>query len=109
MSSLYILYTRETISTFKRFIDRCELRYLAAIPAIVGLLFLASANATIYPWVFRIIAVIAFAKAVLALANPNDIYNKMAKWYMDSLSDRTNRLLGIIGVIFGTVILTWIK
>jgi hypothetical protein len=32
----------------------------------------------------------------------------MADWYFEKVSDQTNRLFGIIGIIFGTVILTWI-
>lgn len=109
MSSMFILYTRETVRAFKRFFDSYELRYLSVIPAVVGLLFLVSANAIIYPWVFRIIAVIAFAEAVLALINPNDIFNRMLDWYLGGLSDQTNRLFGIVGVIFGTLFIAWIR
>lgn len=106
--SFLILYTRETVNAFNKWFHRCELRYLSIIPAVVGLLFLMSANATCYPWVFRIIAVIAFAEAVLALINPRQIYSRMVDWYFGALSDRTQRLFGILGIIFGTVILTWI-
>lgn len=109
MSSLFILYTRETVNAFKKFFDSYELRYLAIIPAIVGLLFLVAANAIVYPWLFRIIALIAFAEAILALVNPNDIYIKLLDWYFEGLSDRTNRLFGIIGVVLGTFFIAWIK
>ena len=109
MSSLFILYTRETVNAFKKFFASYELRYLAIIPAVVGLLFLVAANAIVYPWLFRIIAVIAFAEAVLALVNPNGIYTKLLDWYFEGLSDRTNRLFGIIGVVLGTVFIAWIK
>ena len=108
-SSFYILYTRETIAAFKRFLDSYELRYLSIIPAIVGLLFLTSANAYCYPWVFRIIAVIAFAEAVLAFVNPNNIFSRMLDWYLGGFSDRTNRLFGIIGVILGTLFIAWVR
>ena len=108
-SSFYILYTRETVSAFKRFLDSYQLRYLSIIPVIVGLLFLVSANATCYPWVFRVIAVISFAEAVLAFVNPNNIFNRMLDWYLGSFSDRTNRLFGIIGVILGTLFIAWVR
>ena len=109
MCSLLILYTRESVITFKKLFDRYETRYLSIIPAVIGLLFLVSASATGYPWVFRIIAVIAFAEAVLAIVNPKKIYSRMLDWYFEDLSDQTHRLFGIIGLVFGTVILTWIK
>ena len=106
--SFLILYTRETVNAFKTWFDNCELRYLSIVPAVVGLLFLVSANATCYPWVFRVIAVIAFAEAAMVLLNPGQIYSRIVDWYFKGLSDRTHRLFGILGIIFGTVILTWI-
>lgn len=109
MCSFLILYTRESVTTFKKLFDNCETRYLSIIPAIIGLLFLVAASATGYPWVFRIIAVVAFAEAVLAIVNPDKIYSRMLGWYFEDISDRTHRLFGIIGLVFGIVILTWIK
>ncbi|MBC2713223.1 MAG: hypothetical protein HGJ94_20190 [Desulfosarcina sp.] len=109
MCSFLILYTRESVNALKKLFDSYELRYLSIIPAVTGLLFLVSASATGYPWVFRIIAVIAFAEAVLAIVNPNKIYSRMLDWYFGNLSDQTQRLFGIIGIIFGTVILTWLQ
>ncbi|HSO20512.1 MAG TPA: hypothetical protein VLT88_13700 [Desulfosarcina sp.] len=108
-SSFYILYTRETMRTFKKFIDSYELRYLSVIPAATGLLFLVGANAVRYPWLFRIIAVIAFAEAVLAIVNPNKIFSRMLDWFLVDASDRTNQLFGIIGVILGTLFISWIR
>ena len=109
MCSFLILYTRESVNALKKLFDSYELRYLSIIPAVMGLLFLFSASATGYPWVFRIIAVIAFAEAVLAIVNPNKIYSRILDWYFGNLSDQTQRLFGIIGIIFGTVILTWLQ
>ena len=108
MCSFLILYTREAVTTFKKLFDSYEIRYLSIIPVVIGLLFLVSANATCYPWVFRIIALAAFAKAVLAILNPQKIYSRMLDWYFMDISNRTHRLFGIIGIVFGTVILTWI-
>ena len=84
------------------------LRYLSAIPAVFGLLFLLSASSTPHPWVFRTIALLAFCEAVVALADPQHIYSRMVAWYIETCPDQTNRLFGIIGIIFGTLILTWI-
>ena len=108
-SSVYILYTRETIRAYKTFIERYELRYLAILPAAAGLLFMISAEAIAYPWMFRIIAVIAFAETILAIINPNKIVNRMLNWFLEDVSDRTNRLFGIFGVILGTLFISWIK
>ena len=68
-----------------------------------------SASATTYPWVLRVIGLLAIAEAVVAFTNPGKIYSRMLDWYFGKASDQTQRLFGIIGIIFGTVILSWIK
>jgi hypothetical protein len=106
--SCWVLYTRETVDTLKGWFQTYPLKYLSAIPAVFGFLFLVSASATAHPWVFRIIALLAFCEAVLAFTDPKKIYSRMLDWYFENVSDQTNRLFGVIGIIFGTAILTWI-
>jgi hypothetical protein len=108
LGSYLILYTAATVNTLNGWFKAYPLKYLSAIPAVVGLLFLISASSIIYPWVFWIIALLAFCEAVVAFADPQQIYSRMVDWYFGNVSVETNRLFGIIGLIFGTVILTWI-
>jgi len=109
IGSYLILYTRETVDVLKGLSQKYQPRYLSAIPAVFGLLFLISASATSYPWVFRIIGLLGVCKAIVAFTNPQKVYSRMLDWYFGNISDQTQRLFGIIGIIFGTVILTWIK
>ena len=106
--SFWILYTRETVDAIKGWRQTYPLKYLSALPVVFGILFLISASATTHPWVFRIIALLAFCEAVVAFTDPQKIYSRLLDWYFGNVSDQTNRLFGIIGIIFGTVILTWI-
>jgi len=108
ISSCLILYTRTTMDTLKGLFETYQPKYLSVIPAVFGLLYLLSAPAITYPWVFRIIGLLAFAEAVLYFINPHNIYQKLLEWYFN-ISDQTQRLFGIFGIIFGTAILTWIK
>ena len=108
ISSCLILYTRATVDAFKGLLQTYELKYLSVIPAVFGLLFLISASVTIYPWVFRIIGILACGEAVLTFTDPQKIYSRIIDWYLN-LSEQTHRLFGIISVIFGTAVLTWIK
>jgi uncharacterized protein YjeT (DUF2065 family) len=103
-----ILYTRETVDWFKDLYNTYQLKYMAAIPAVYGLLFLVPASFTTYPWVFRIIAVLSFCEAIVAFTDPQKIYSRLLDWYFENVSDQTQRMFGIIGIVFGTVILTWI-
>lgn len=109
ISTFLILYTRETVAAFQGLFQTYRLRYLSAIPAVFGLLFLISASATTYPWVFRIVGLLAICEAVVAFTNPQKLYSRMLDWCFGNISDQTQRLFGIIGIVFGTVILTWIK
>ena len=104
-----ILYTRETVNALKNLYGAYSLKYLSAIPGIFALLFLMAASATIYPWVLRIFGLLMACEAVLAFTNPYGVYSKMLDWYFGKVSDSTQRLFGIIGIILGTVILTWEK
>ena len=103
-----ILHTRETVDALKGMFQTYQLKYLSVIPAVYALLFMISASATTQPWIFRIIALLAFCEAIVAFTDPQKIYSRMLDWYFEKVSDQTQRLFGIIGIIFGTVILNWI-
>jgi hypothetical protein len=109
LSVLLILYTRETVDAFKKVFRSFPLKLMALVPAVVGLLFLISAGSIAYPWVFIVVGILALGEAVLAFTNPRNLYNRLLDWYFDKVSDQTQRFFGIIGIIFGTAILTWIK
>ena len=109
IGSYLILYTRETVNVLKSLSQTYQLKYLSAIPAVFGLLFLISSAGTIHPWVLTIIGLLAVGKAVLAFTDPQKIYCRMLDWYFENVSDQTQRFFGIIGIVFGTAILTWIK
>jgi uncharacterized protein YjeT (DUF2065 family) len=109
MSSCLILYTRPTVDAVKTVFRKYPLQYLSAIPAFFGIMFLIAAAATTYPWVLRVFGLLALLEAVTAFTDPKKIYSRMLDWYFEKISDQMQRLFGIIGVIFGTVILSWIK
>ena len=108
LCSYLILYTQESLDVLKGMFRTYPLKHLSAIPAVYALLFLICASATAHPWVFRIIGLLAAVEAVVAFINPQRIYSQMLDWYFGNVSAQANRLFGIIGIIFGTVILTWI-
>ena len=104
-----ILNTRKTVDALDGLFHTYPLKYLSAIPAVYGLLLLISASTTTHPWVLRVIGVLAVCEAIVAFANPQKVYSRMLDWYFGNVSDQTQRLFGIIGIVFGTVILTWLK
>ena len=109
ISACLILYTKATIDTLKNLADSYPLKYIAAFAAAIGVLFFICASATTYPWVLRLVALVAIAEGVLAYFNPQELYTRMLEWYFEKVSEQGHRLFGIIGIIFGTVLLSWIE
>jgi hypothetical protein len=108
VGSCLILYPQAVVNAVKALCNKVPLRGIGVIQAVFGLLFLISASAVTYPWVFRVIGLLAFAEAALAFFNPQGIYTRMLDWYFTKVTEQTQRLFGIIGIIFGTAILSWV-
>jgi len=102
-----ILYTDETRNVFKRLVQM-GLKAMSVIAFVMGLLLILAAPASHYPWFLRIIGLFALAEGVLLVINPQDIMNKVYGWFLDEASDQTFRASGIITVIFGTALISWI-
>ena len=103
-----ILYTSETKNLMRRMIKGIDLKILSILPFVAGVLFLLSASVCRFPWVIRFIGLMSLIEGVLAFTNPSNLYNKLMDWYLDSLSDQTHRLFGIITIIIGAAVLSWI-
>lgn len=106
--SCLILYTRASVDALNQLFRKYPLKYPAAVMALIGLLFFVSASATSHPWVLRIVGLLAIGEGVLAFTDPQKIYTRCLDWYFEKVSDQGQRLFGIIGVIFGTVVVSWI-
>jgi len=102
-----ILYTDETRNVFKRLVQM-GLKAMSVIAAVMGLLLILAASASHYPWFLRIIGLFALAEGVLLFINPRDIMGKIYDWYLEQASEQTFRATGIITVIFGTALISWI-
>ena len=106
--SCAILYTPQTREATSAFIHQTPTKVMAAIPFICGVLFLIAASSGIHPWVIRAFGVLAMLKGVFIFLNPNDLYQKTLQWYLETLSDQAHRFMGILTVILGTALLSWI-
>ena len=103
-----ILYTNETKNIVKSIFNNVDQKILLAIPFILGILFILSASATRIPWLIRAIGLMAVIEGVVFFIIPKDLYDKFIDWYLNSLSDQTYRLSGILGIIIWIAILSWI-
>ena len=102
-----ILYTDATRNVFKQLVQM-GLKTMSVIAVVMGLLLILAAAASHYPWVLRIVGVLALAEGVVLFINPQDIMGKIYDWYLEQASEQTFRATGIITVIFGTALISWI-
>jgi len=106
--SLSIIYTTESRNVMKRLFEKTDRKILSVFPAIIGVLLFISASWSLHSWFLRMLGIMAVIKGVIIFINPKNLYDEMTNWYLNSLSDQTYRFLGIVWIIIGTAILSWI-
>lgn len=104
-----ILYTQPMVQTLLGLVKNAQMKKLAVLPALFGLMFLISASASVFPWLMRIFGILAIAKAVMAFIDPKGGYSRLTQRYFEAMTERMHRAMGILTVVLGTLILTWIR
>jgi uncharacterized protein YjeT (DUF2065 family) len=107
--SLSIIYTTESRNVMKRLFEKTDRKILSVFPAIVGILLFISASWSIHSWFLRMLGIMAVIKGAIIFINPKNLYDEMMNWYLNSLSDQTYRFFGIVMIIIGTAVLSWIS
>ena len=106
--SCAVLYTTGTRDTMKNLLKSFNLKIIACIPLITGILMVFAATASHYPWLIRLVGLLAVIKGVFIILNPSKMVDKINQWYVNTASDQSYRLSGIIFIILGTAVLSWI-
>ena len=106
--AIAILYTDDYKAFLKGLSTRMDRTVLALIPAVFGLLLLFAASSTGHSWFIGLIGVLGIVKGVLIYFNPGGLFEISKNW-MDTLSDQGYRLVGIIALVLGTVVISWIQ
>ena len=103
-----ILYTNETRNVLKNMFNKIDRKIISVIEVILGVLFLFSATASHHSWFIRLIGITAVIEGGVIFFIPKNLYDELVDWYLNSASDQTYRLFGIISLIFGAAVLSWI-
>ena len=104
-----ILYTEDTRTVLKTVIRDTDTRLLAVLPLIVGLLLIGTASASYHPWFLRLLGICGLVKAAFFFANPQNLSSRLNTWFIETQSENTYRLWGIIVVILATALLSWVR
>lgn len=103
-----ILYTTETRNISQSIFKGIDHKLLAILPVTVGLLIIIAASASRNAWFIRLIGIVGILKGVFFLANPHNLNARVVDWFVDSISDQGLRLHGIVALVLGTAVLSWI-
>ena len=103
-----ILYINETRNVVRNILNKIDRKVLSAFEAIIGILLLLSATASHHSWFIRLIGFLAVMEGGIIFLIPKNLYDELIDWYLNSASDQTYRLFGIISIILGTAVLSWI-
>jgi uncharacterized protein YjeT (DUF2065 family) len=103
-----ILYTSETRHCVKRLFKEVDRKILSVFEAAMGVLLLVSAAASHHPWFVRLIGLLAIIEGGVIFLLPKNLYDELINWYADSASDQTYRLFGILSLIIGSAMLSWV-
>jgi hypothetical protein len=105
--AIFILYTEESRRFLKNSMGRVKPKFLAPIPMVFGLLLILSARASGFFWFIVILGLLAIGKGVYLLVAPHGQIEALLNWWSGSAQDRTYRLWGLIIVLLGMVVLSW--
>ena len=103
-----ILYTNESRNVLRNIFNKIDRKILSAFEAIMGILLVVSATASHHSWLIRLIGFMAVIEGVVIFFIPKNLYDELIDWYLNSASDQTYRLFGIVTLTLGTAVLSWI-
>jgi hypothetical protein len=106
--SFTILYTRDTRRYTTEILEGGSPKLIAGVAAVLGVLLIAAAPSSRMLGVVVFIGILAVAKGAVIWFNPGGLYEKVRDWYLNKASNQTLRLFGIIWLIIGTAMFSWV-
>ena len=103
-----ILYADDSRNVLRNIFDKIDRKILSAFEVVMGILLVVSATASHHSWLIRLIGFMAVIEGVVIFFIPKNLYDELIDWYINSASDQTYRLFGIVTLILGTAVLSWI-
>ncbi len=106
--SCFILYTIQYRDLLKNVLTKSYEKIIAASAIIIGLLLILSAFQAQGFWFIVFLGIIAICKGFFVIFNPKNSLDNIRNWYLNTASDQIYRLFGIISIVIGIVMITWI-
>jgi uncharacterized protein YjeT (DUF2065 family) len=109
LGAFVVLYTDWAQAWMKRVLGHKHTHLFGLIPLVFGVLMAISAAWSEVFWLVLILGLIALAKGLYLLFARREQVRVLAAWLMDEPSDQVLRLGGLIMVVLGTTLLSWIR
>jgi hypothetical protein len=106
--SSFILYTNQCRHVLKKTVQGTDPRLISIVPIAIGALLIVGAYQTALPWVVVLLGILAIGKGCMVLFNPGRLASRLICWFFEQASENTWRLAGIIALILGTALLSWL-
>jgi len=106
--SSIILYTQQSRAFLQKTLAGADKGFVSVLPITIGALFIVGAYQTAFPLFVVLLGILAIGKGCIFLFNPGKIADKLTSWYLEQASEHTYRLAGIIAIILGTALLSWL-
>ena len=103
-----ILYTGHYRKFCKKLVKNVNELFLILLNIVIGILFIVAAFYSHKFWIIASLGILCLAEGILYVLNPGKIYQKVRDWYLLKASDQTYRLMGIIVLILGTALFSWV-
>ena len=108
MGTLFILYTEGSRRVLRNLMGKMRSRYVGFMPMVVGVLLMISARESGAFWFIFILGLLAVGKGIYFLLAPHGQTEALLSWWFESAQDRTYRFWGLIMVLLGMVVLSWV-
>ncbi len=108
MGSGFILYTQKCRTALSKMLDPKYEKFIFGLIIAIGVLLMFSAPHSRNFGVVIFLGIIATVKGILLIFIPRNLYGNMKKWYLQTASDQTYRFFGIVMLIIGVAVATWV-
>jgi uncharacterized protein YjeT (DUF2065 family) len=108
-ATFLIIYTEGTRKFMEKAVSGMNVKIMATFALIFGLIFLIAAfYIKEMLWLAFIIGMIAIIKGVYLFVAPPNQVKALFEWWFRKASGETIRLMGLIAIIFGVAILSYL-
>jgi len=104
-----VLYTDWMRESLKAVLFQKRFRFLSSIPLAFGILLIISAGWSEIFWLVFLLGVIALAKGLYLLFGSRVNIERALHWWLDKASNQLYRLSGVISLVLGMALLSWVR